>query len=290
MNRTLPMSLHASKLILLLAGLMFAQSSTAATTSTSTTTVTLGTPFDTTPAVVPSPAPPIVVTLGSRLILNAPKPGTTYGAVQWYKDGKLLPASGATFEIASVSTPDTGNYYCSVVSTPDGKTTFLATPAGILVSGRLGQRLINISHRATISPTQRKIISGFVVEPGPDGYYTYLLIRAVGPSLTKFGVTDALAAPQITIYAANSPTTAVAMNLPKYEVVAPKVGAFPLLANAKDATTIIALPAGAYTAEVSSADNGTGTVLLEIYEIPPYADDVVRIPFPPVQTIIDPQT
>jgi hypothetical protein len=46
------------------------------------------------------------------------------------------------------------------------------------------------------------------------------------------------------------------------------VGAFGLAAGSTDSAMILTLPAGAYTAQVSGANNTTGIALVEIYEIP----------------------
>jgi hypothetical protein len=45
-------------------------------------------------------------------------------------------------------------------------------------------------------------------------------------------------------------------------------GAFALTAGSADSAMVITLPPGAYTAEVSGADGGTGVALVEIYELP----------------------
>ncbi|MBC7366388.1 MAG: hypothetical protein H7343_06170 [Undibacterium sp.] len=46
------------------------------------------------------------------------------------------------------------------------------------------------------------------------------------------------------------------------------MGAFPLPPGSKDAALVVALPAGGYTVQVSGADGGTGTAIVEIYELP----------------------
>ena len=47
-----------------------------------------------------------------------------------------------------------------------------------------------------------------------------------------------------------------------------KVGAFDLTTLSLDAAMVITLPPGAYTAQVSGADGGTGQAIVEIYELP----------------------
>ena len=47
-----------------------------------------------------------------------------------------------------------------------------------------------------------------------------------------------------------------------------KVGAFALAPGSRDAALLISLPPGAYTAQLSGASGGTGTGLIEVYEVP----------------------
>jgi len=46
------------------------------------------------------------------------------------------------------------------------------------------------------------------------------------------------------------------------------VGAFAYVAGGKDAAIIVSLPAGGYTVTVSGADGGSGTAIVEVYELP----------------------
>jgi hypothetical protein len=45
------------------------------------------------------------------------------------------------------------------------------------------------------------------------------------------------------------------------------VGALSLISGSKDAAALVRLPPGGYTIVVSGADGGTGTVLLEVYDV-----------------------
>jgi hypothetical protein len=46
------------------------------------------------------------------------------------------------------------------------------------------------------------------------------------------------------------------------------VGAFPLNADSKDASLVITLPPGAYSARVSGVNGGAGTAIVEVYDVP----------------------
>jgi len=132
-------------------------------------------------------------------------------------------------------------------------------------------RLINISTRAQVGSGGNILIPGFVIA-GP-GMET-LLIRAVGPGLGLFNVSGTLlSVPVLTLF--DSTGKAIASNMgwgnspnhAQIAVAATAVGAFPLAAGTSDCALIITLPAGAYTAQVSSGDGTTGIALAEIYEM-----------------------
>lgn len=136
-------------------------------------------------------------------------------------------------------------------------------------------RLVNISTRGFVGAGGDVMIPGFVISP--EGART-LLVRAVGPTLSTFGVTGALSDPQITLYRRESGgtdtpvftnndwgTSPTAATLP---AVAASVGAFALPTGSKDAALLVTLQPGAYTVHVSGGGGATGTALVEIYLVP----------------------
>jgi hypothetical protein len=124
-------------------------------------------------------------------------------------------------------------------------------------------RLVNISTRVALGGAAGTPISGFVLSG--NGQRT-LLARAVGPTLAAFGVTNALADPKVSLVA-NGATLAANDNwLPTDAVVMAGTGAFALASGSKDSALVYALTPGAYTLPVTAADNGTGVVLLEVYD------------------------
>jgi hypothetical protein len=98
-----------------------------------------------------------------------------------------------------------------------------------------------------------------------------MLIRAVGPTLTEFGISDALVDPVVTIY---SGQTAVVMNddwssgATPVATASARVGAFALPDGSRDSGMLVTLPPGAYTAVVSGKEDTEGVALLEIYAVP----------------------
>ena len=139
------------------------------------------------------------------------------------------------------------------------------------VAGGSASRLANVSSRSALSSADGTLISGFVIAGTTN---ENLLVRGVGPGLTQFGVTGALADPQVGIYdsagrivAANDNWSSTANNTNSLVTSATSVGAFALTSGSKDAAVILTLAPGAYTAQVSAASGTTGGTLLEIYEL-----------------------
>ncbi|MCX6954958.1 MAG: hypothetical protein NTV51_22610 [Verrucomicrobia bacterium] len=105
-----------------------------------------------------------------------------------------------------------------------------------------------------------------------------VLIRAIGPTLSAFGLTGVLADPVLTVF--NSSNVAVATNdnwatpvgtgaasAATLTSTFTSVGAFALNAASKDSAVIATLPPGNYTAQVAGLNNTTGLALVEVYEI-----------------------
>lgn len=139
-------------------------------------------------------------------------------------------------------------------------------PDGRFADGRLG----NISTRARIAAAGDTVTAGFVVQDRAR----WLLIRGVGPSLTAFGVANALANPAISVRKngmvfyfnddwGTRPDTA------DIRAAAVRVGAFALAEGGRDAALFVELTPGAYTVTVeSSVAGGTGEALVEVYSVP----------------------
>ena len=134
------------------------------------------------------------------------------------------------------------------------------------VAGGSASRLANASSRSSLTAADGVLISGFVITGTTNGS---LLVRGVGPALTQFGVTGALADPIVSLYDGTGRMVANNDNWTATSLVssASSVGAFALVAGSKDAALTLTLTPGAYTAQVSGATGTTGGALLEIYEL-----------------------
>ncbi|MBS0657779.1 MAG: hypothetical protein JSR82_05960 [Verrucomicrobia bacterium] len=128
-----------------------------------------------------------------------------------------------------------------------------------------GARLVNLSTRAPVGRDQAQLIGGFVTK-GPDP--SRLLVRALGPSLVSFGVSNVLLRPLLSVYdlqgrligsnsgwQANNATAIVQTGLAPSD-------------RAECAIILESLPPGGYTAVVAGVDGGVGNALLEVFELP----------------------
>ncbi|MGH8017908.1 MAG: choice-of-anchor tandem repeat GloVer-containing protein [Opitutaceae bacterium] len=123
-------------------------------------------------------------------------------------------------------------------------------------------RLINLSARSVAGTGTRTLIAGFVIAGETP---RTLLIRGIGPGLRQFGLGDeVLANPRLELHTKIEEQDFVVAsnagwnNSPDPAATFKKVGAFDLLPDSADAALLITLTPGAYTAQVTGANNATG--------------------------------
>jgi CubicO group peptidase (beta-lactamase class C family) len=128
-------------------------------------------------------------------------------------------------------------------------------------------RLINLSARARTSAGEGTLIAGFVV--AGEGTQR-VLVRAIGPTLSSFGVAGALHDPVLRVYR-NQSVIAENDDWGGDPVLASGmigVGAFELPSESRDAALLLELAAGNYTAHVSvKAGESSGIGLIELYAL-----------------------
>lgn len=110
-------------------------------------------------------------------------------------------------------------------------------------------------------------IGGFIITGAVP---KHVIIRAIGPSLTRFGLTDVLADPMLEVRGPGSFGTIKNDNWRDSQEAQIKADGIPPtndLESAIDAT----LPPGAYTALVTGNNNTSGVGLVEIYDLDPAA-------------------
>jgi hypothetical protein len=129
-------------------------------------------------------------------------------------------------------------------------------------------RLINVSTRGFVGAGDQALVPGFVIGGNAP---KEVLIRAVGPGLTQFGVTDVLADPQLTLVPLGKDFSVAANdnwgNATTLQTAFTQAGAFPLPAGSNDAAVVLRLPPGGYTVVVSGVGGTTGTALVEVYDL-----------------------
>ena len=122
--------------------------------------------------------------------------------------------------------------------------------------------------RGTVSLGAGALIGGFVVVGNSP---KTLLIRGIGPTLTRFGLVGALADPVLTIYDGGEAlaTNAGWANSAAIATAATEAGAFALTTGSRDAALLVTLKPGSYTAQVKASQvTSSGVALIEIYEVP----------------------
>lgn len=109
------------------------------------------------------------------------------------------------------------------------------------------------------------LIGGFIITGTAS---KTVAVRAIGPSLTGFGVSDALADPTLELRAANGTLIVQNDDWQSDPAQAAQLTALGLaLHDSKESGLVITLPPGAsYTAILAGKNGGTGVGLVEIYD------------------------
>jgi hypothetical protein len=132
-----------------------------------------------------------------------------------------------------------------------------------------GSILANISTRALVGTGNDVVIGGVIVGDGTAN--SGVIVRALGPSLSQAGVSNALADPMLELHDGNGST--IASNddwktrsdgtSQQAEIEATNIPP----ANDSESALLVTLPAGNYTAILSGKTNTTGVALIEAYNL-----------------------
>jgi len=171
-------------------------------------------------------------------------------------------------ECAMIATLAPGSYTAIVEGVSGG------TGVGIVevydLSATSGSLLANIATRGFVQTGDNAMIGGFIVVTQP----TRVIIRAIGPSLSQFGVPDALANPQLELHDATSTiarnddwqTTQIGGIITSNQVAEIQNSQL-APTNPAESAIIATLPPGSYTAIVRGVNNTTGNALVEVYAL-----------------------
>lgn len=134
---------------------------------------------------------------------------------------------------------------------------------------RPSTRLVNLSAQAVTGDGSSPFTLGFTLE-GHDP--VRLLVRGIGPGLTRFGVSNALGDPRLHLFRSS---VLVASNDDWGDVRAADIagaataaGAFSLVGGSKDAALLVTLDPGSYTVQLGSGLESGGLGLIELYAVP----------------------
>ncbi len=206
---------------------------------------------------------------GAKIAENdnfSPGDATTFAAVGAF----ALAADGK--DAALVATLPPGSYTAQV-SGNGGNGGVALVEIYEITSG--GSRLINLSARAPVGSGGNLLISGFTIAPGTGNHW--VLLRAIGTTLSAFGVSSPLSNPKLELFSGPvklaendnwaTPIGSNAADAPTLNAAFAQSGAFPLSLFSLDAALVVELPPGNYTMQVSGADGATGIALVEAYTL-----------------------
>ena len=141
------------------------------------------------------------------------------------------------------------------------------------VTGTAAARLANISTRVKVEQGDNgALIAGFIVSAPQNqpGTAQTVAIRAVGPSLKNFGISDGLLNPTLDIYRGSQLILSNddwKTNSQSDQQLLLSNGLAP--ANDKEAAVVMVLDPGSYSAVVRGKGNTTGVGLVEVYNLSP---------------------
>ena len=135
-------------------------------------------------------------------------------------------------------------------------------------------RLVNLSTRGNVAFLGDSLTVGFNISGTAQAT---LLIRGIGPGLTRFGVPTALSAPRLEVNRQGTATPLAsnegwdrpgnASTPAQISAAAAAVGAFALTNGAADSALLLQLNPGTYTATIRGLGGSVGEVLAEVYDV-----------------------
>ena len=211
-----------------------------------------------TPPQIETPPTDCTVTEGATVSLSVTASGAGPLSYRWLKGGvPIVGATSATLTFSPVRLTDAGSY---TVEVSNAAGTAVSAAAVVRVEPRPSSRITNVSIRTPLAVGQTLIV-GLSMSGGAKA----VLVRAVGPGLSPFGVSDAMADPRLMLFRG-----AVVEGMsddwgggPTLAATFAAVGAFALPAGSRDAALVATIDGGR-TVQVVGAS--PGTVLIEAYD------------------------
>lgn len=172
--------------------------------------------------------------------------GTTSATIDNLKTGVTY-----TFAVTAYNSDGDESGYSLSLSYTVGATMFIPPAA-----------LANISTRTQVGIGEDVLIGGFII----DGVVAKkVALRALGPSLSAFGVNGAMSNPVLEVV---DSTGAVVIANDDWNVPGEEVSAAGLApSDAREAALVVSLKPGSYTAIVSGKESTAGIALFELYDL-----------------------
>jgi hypothetical protein len=180
-------------------------------------------------------------------------------------DAGVAPSSPNESVILMTVPSSTSNAFYTAIVRGANNTTGLGLVEVYDLDSGPGSTLLNISTRGQVGVDPNALIGGFFVG-GTDP--KQILVRAIGPSLSGFGVPGVLADPTLELHDGNGNTVIanddwMVANPQKTQIQ--NSGLAPT--NEKESAVLQTLAAGPYTAVVHGANGGTGVGSVEVYQL-----------------------
>ena len=133
-------------------------------------------------------------------------------------------------------------------------------------------RLTNISTRAFVETEDKVVIGGFIVQGSGA---KRVIIRALGPELTQYGVTEPLRNPTLELYNGNGDliasnnnwVTTIIGGVITHNQIRDIMNSGYAPTNALESAIVADLPPGNYTAIMRGVNQTIGVGLIEVYEL-----------------------
>jgi hypothetical protein len=147
----------------------------------------------------------------------------------------------------------------------NGNTSGIALVEVYDLNQSVASKLANISTRALVGTGDSIVIAGFILGNGPGD--DRVVVRGIGPSLTAFGVPNALANPTLELRDNNGSLLSTNndwQDNPAQAALLTAAGLAPT--NNLESGIAATLPPGLYTVLLTGLNNGTGIGLVEVYD------------------------
>jgi hypothetical protein len=173
----------------------------------------------------------------------------------------LMPSDNR--ESALITTLNPGQY--TVILQGKGGGTGIGVVEVYDLDQSANSQLANISTRGFVDTGANVMIGGVIIGPG-SSISPRLVVRAIGPSLSSFGITNALQDPQLELHDSNG---AIVQSNDDWKATQEQDVLATGLAPSDDRESVIVavVAPGAYTAIVKGKGSNTGVALVEAYNL-----------------------